>query len=126
MDDNFKTPPPIALRTLNSLFGKPVKVLPTLNFKRNTQYINVTFENQIISTTGESTKSNTDWSSLVKETGFEELGKKLIEFEIKFGVSTIHMFENYVNGKGSDELEEWVDTYILYLGCSQIRRFSCP
>lgn len=126
MNDKFKTPPPIALRTLNSLFGKPVYVLPTLNFTKNTEYINISFENQISSTTSESTKSNADWSSLVKEVGFEELGKKLIEFEIKFGVSTIQMFEDYVNGKGVDELEEWVDTYILYLGCSQIRRFSCP
>lgn len=110
----------------NALFERPVIIAPKV------QYIKFTDRNpdKDISSASreESTAIATSWSSIAKEIDFETLSKTLVKYEKEFGFSTIEMFSNYLEGKSTDDesAEEWLDTYILYLGCSQIQKYSNP
>jgi len=62
-----------------------------------------------------------------QEVSFEDLVKELREFEEKFGYSSIEMFSRYMGEEIADsDIEDWMDTFILYLGTGQIKRYSCP
>ena len=60
--------------------------------------------------------------------GFDDLTQKLLEFENKHGSSTVGIFSRYLNGEysASDEIDEWIDTFILFLGTRNIKRFTSP
>ena len=60
---------------------------------------------------------------------FDELTERLSVLEARNGVSTIDIFHKYLNAKTheeSDPWEEWIDTFLLYLGTDEIRQYSCP
>lgn len=110
----------------NALFKGRTIIAPKL------EYIRVTDRNSdkdVTSTSREeSTVTAISWSSIAKEIDFETLGKALVKYEKDFGFSTVEMFSKYLAGKGTDDetAEDWLDTYILYLGCAQVQKYSCP
>jgi hypothetical protein len=61
----------------------------------------------------------------VTEYDLDTLVSKLVEFERTHNLSSIEMFSRYVRGELNEELDEWIDLFILYLGTSEIRQFSC-
>lgn len=125
-DTVYRQKSTIPVKLLDTLFGKPVKVMPKFEFD---SAINPVVNLKPASTSREvPSSSDVLWSSMVKEIDFETLGNNLAKYEKDFSLSTIKMFQQYLEGKMTDveDIDEWVDTYILYLGCSQIRRYSCP
>jgi len=64
----------------------------------------------------------------VEEYDFDTLVCKLIEFERQYGLSSVEMFSQYIHGVISldEDMEEWLDLFILYLGTYEVRQFSCP
>ena len=125
-DTVYRQESTIPVKPLDTLFGKPVKVISKFKFD---SAINPVVNLKPASTSREVPSSpDVLWSSIVKEIDFETLGNRLAKYEKDFGLSTIKMFQQYLEGKMTDveDIDEWVDTYILYLGCSQIRRYSCP
>jgi hypothetical protein len=63
-----------------------------------------------------------------EEYTFTRLVAELLAFEREFGMSSIELFSQYVNGQLelSEPEEEWLDLFLLFLGTQEIRRFSCP
>ncbi|MBK6644967.1 MAG: hypothetical protein IPG44_04305 [Anaerolineales bacterium] len=120
----FKDSVTTNIRALNSLFGKNVTIVPKVTrveIKADPVFSSTNKAHQ-------ATISPTNWKEIVENVNSHDLMEKLVSFEKMFGYSTIEMFEKYTEGKGSDnkDFEEWVDTYILYLGLSKIRKYSCP
>ena len=64
----------------------------------------------------------------VEEYDFNTLVRRLIEFERQCGLSSVEMFSQYIHGVISldEDMEEWLDLFILYLGTYEVRQFSCP
>lgn len=64
----------------------------------------------------------------VEEYDFGSLGARLVEFEREHGFSSLEMFAQYTRGELNltENSEEWLDLFILYLGTHEVRQFSCP
>jgi len=79
-----------------------------------------------IVTTEQPIITRSTWSSSVIELDFTSLTNTMKDYERDFGFSTIEMFHRYMNGEFSDDLliDDWVNTFILYLGTNQIRQYS--
>lgn len=63
-----------------------------------------------------------------EELDFNALTERLLVLERELGKSSIELLQQYI---GADHdtlngLEDWADTFFLYLGTRDIRRFSCP
>lgn len=55
---------------------------------------------------------------------FEQLTNRLLEYEQRFGYSTVEMFRRYLNGEypHDDTIEGWFDLLFLYLGTDEIKK----
>jgi hypothetical protein len=62
----------------------------------------------------------------IEEYDFDSLVRELLKYEREFGLSSLEIFSQYIHGELDEEMEEWLDLFILYLGTGQVRQFSCP
>jgi hypothetical protein len=62
-------------------------------------------------------------SSNIRTLTFNDLSQMLLTFETQNGYSTVEMFQRYMNGEFDDipSIENWFDTFFLYVGTNQIR-----
>jgi len=76
----------------------------------------------------EPTLARTSWSAKATVLTFETINDMLKDYEGRFGFSSIDMFKRYAKGELDDDpvMDEWVNTFLLYLGTSNIRKYSCP
>lgn len=64
----------------------------------------------------------------IKEYDFDTILPRLLEFEREYQMSSIEMFSRYVKGMSGHEqdIDEWIEIFILYLGTQEVRQFACP
>jgi hypothetical protein len=60
-----------------------------------------------------------------RKASFKELGNMLVEYEKKYGYSTVEFFRRYRSGElgDDDDLMMWAGIYHLYLTCHPVRQF---
>lgn len=64
----------------------------------------------------------------IEEYDFDGLVDMLVEFEHQYGRSSLEIFFHYVHGTQvlDNDMERWLELFILYLGTDEVRKFSCP
>ena len=64
----------------------------------------------------------------VQEVTFKSLTRELVALEQKRGISSLELFRRFYEGElGHDdpELEDWLSTFLMYLGASEIQQYAC-
>ena len=63
----------------------------------------------------------------IREYAFDELIQDLIEYERRFGMSTLELYARYLRGEmdHEEDLDDWISLYLLYLGTSKVREVAC-
>lgn len=55
------------------------------------------------------------------------LVQRLSGYERRHGLSSVEVFRQYVNGEldHEEDVEEWIDWFLLFLGTSEVQQFVC-